>query len=37
MLNETTERFLRENGKTCLAKPFSLIDFQATVARIFQN
>ncbi len=37
MLNETTERFLRDHDKTCLAKPFSLGEFQATVARRFQN
>jgi two-component system, NtrC family, sensor kinase len=37
MLSETTERFLREQGKTCLAKPFTLAEVQATLSRIFQN
>ena len=37
ILSETTERFLREHGKTCLAKPFSLVEFQAAVARMFQS
>jgi two-component system, NtrC family, sensor kinase len=37
MLSEKTERFLREHAKTCLAKPFTLVEFQSTVARMLQN
>jgi two-component system, NtrC family, sensor kinase len=31
VLSEKTEKFLREHGKTCLPKPFSIADFQKVV------
>ncbi len=36
VLSEKTEKFLRENGKTCLAKPFSIADFQNVVNDMFK-
>jgi two-component system, NtrC family, sensor kinase len=31
VINERTQRFLRDNGKLCVAKPFSLEEFQSIV------
>jgi two-component system, NtrC family, sensor kinase len=35
VLSEKTENFLREHGKTCLTKPFSIPDFQKVVNEMF--
>jgi signal transduction histidine kinase/CheY-like chemotaxis protein len=37
VLSEKTEKYLSEQGKTCLAKPFSVADFQRVVGEIFQR
>ncbi len=34
VLSEKTERFLQEQNKTCLTKPFSLVDFQRAIGQI---
>ena len=33
VINEKTERFLRERKKTCLSKPFSLAEFRAAIGQ----
>ncbi|HEY3915812.1 MAG TPA: ATP-binding protein [Verrucomicrobiae bacterium] len=37
VLSEKTEKYLSEHGKACLAKPFSVADFQRVVGEIFQR
>jgi two-component system, NtrC family, sensor kinase len=37
VLSEKTEKFLREHGKTCLPKPFSVADFQKVVSDMFKQ
>jgi two-component system, NtrC family, sensor kinase len=37
VLSEKTERYLQEQGKTCLTKPFSLVDFQRAVGKILEQ
>lgn len=37
VLSEKTERYLREQGKTCLHKPFSLVDFQRAIGNVFEQ
>lgn len=34
VLSEKTGRYLQEQGRTCLTKPFSLVDFQRAVGKI---
>jgi two-component system, NtrC family, sensor kinase len=34
VLSEKTERYLEEQGKTCLTKPFSLVEFQRAIGKI---
>ncbi len=37
VMNEKTQKFLAERHKICLAKPFSLADFRAAIARALQS
>jgi signal transduction histidine kinase len=37
VLSEKTEQYLSEQGKTCLTKPFSLVEFQRIVGKAFEN
>jgi len=37
VLSEKTERYLQEQGKTCLTKPFSLVDFQRAIGKILEQ
>ena len=37
VLSEKTERFLQEQRKTCLTKPFSLVDFQHAIGKVFEQ
>ena len=37
VLSEKVEAYLNQHGKTCLAKPFSLVDFQGAVGKIFEK
>jgi CheY-like chemotaxis protein len=36
ILSEKTEKFLKEHGKTCLPKPFSLAEFHKVVSDMFK-
>jgi signal transduction histidine kinase/CheY-like chemotaxis protein len=35
VLSEKTEKFLQEQGRSCLHKPFSLVEFQHAIGRVF--
>jgi hypothetical protein len=35
VLSEATERYLQEQNKICLTKPFSLDDFECAIRRTF--
>ena len=37
VLSEKVEVYLMEHGKTCLAKPFSLVEFQGAVGKVFEK
>jgi signal transduction histidine kinase/CheY-like chemotaxis protein len=37
VLSEKTEKYLQDQGKMCLTKPFSVTDFQRAVGAIFQR
>jgi signal transduction histidine kinase len=37
VLSEKTEQYLQEQGKTCLTKPFSLVDFQRAIGKIIEQ
>jgi CheY-like chemotaxis protein len=37
VLSEKIERYLREQGKTCLTKPFSLVDFQRAIGKVLEQ
>ena len=37
LMNEATQRFLKETGNLCLAKPFSLEQLRSTVAQLFNR
>jgi two-component system, NtrC family, sensor kinase len=37
VLSEKVELFLQERGKTCLAKPFSLVEFQQAIGKVIQE
>jgi signal transduction histidine kinase len=37
VLSETTEKYLSDQGKTCLAKPFSMAEFQRVVDEVFEK
>jgi two-component system NtrC family sensor kinase len=37
VLSEKTERYLQEQGKICLTKPFSLVDFQQAIGKIIER
>ncbi len=36
VVNEKTQQFLRQNGKVCLSKPFSLDEFRAAVRTVIE-
>ena len=37
VINDKTEKFLRESRRVCLSKPFSLVDFRAAVSKALAN
>jgi signal transduction histidine kinase/CheY-like chemotaxis protein len=37
VLSEKTEKYLGDQGKTCLAKPFSIAEFQRVVDEVFEK
>jgi two-component system NtrC family sensor kinase len=37
VLSETTEKYLNDQGKTCLAKPFSMAEFQRVIDEVFEK
>jgi CheY-like chemotaxis protein len=37
VLSEKTERYLQEQGKLCLTKPFSLVEFQRAIGKILEQ
>jgi signal transduction histidine kinase len=37
VLSEKTEKFLTDNGKRCLAKPFSIVEFQRVIGESFRE
>jgi CheY-like chemotaxis protein len=37
VLSEKIERYLHEQGKTCLTKPFSLVDFQQAIGEVLEK
>jgi hypothetical protein len=37
VLSEKVEAYLTAHGKTCLAKPLSLVDFQGPVGKVFET
>jgi CheY-like chemotaxis protein len=37
VLSDKIERYLTEQHKTCLAKPFSLVDFQRAIGQVFEQ
>jgi len=37
VLSDKTERYLQEQGKTCLTKPFSLMEFQRAIGKILEQ
>ena len=37
VLSEKTEKYLQEQGKTCLTKPFSLVEFQRAIGKIIAD
>jgi signal transduction histidine kinase len=37
VINDKTEKFLRENRRVCLSKPFSLVDFRAAIGKALNS
>jgi CheY-like chemotaxis protein len=37
MINDKTEKFLRESRRVCLSKPFSLVEFRAAIGKALAN
>lgn len=37
VINDKTEKFLRESRRVCLSKPFSLVEFRAAVSKALAN
>jgi CheY-like chemotaxis protein len=37
VLSDKVERYLQEEGKTCLHKPFSLVDFHRAIGKVLGN